>query len=1497
MTAIYHSLLTEDFYQDWSDPDLITIDDDWSNVDSIMGYRGDGLTSSTGTDPQTILADGSSSPLDVNANETNPNTFTSGGIAEFDSLTDPTVALQGSGTADAPHLVLYMDTTGVTDVTISFDLRDVDGSADDAIQPVAVQYRVGNTGDFINLPAAFTPDATEGGVAGLLTHVSATLPVSAENQLQVEIRIITANASGSDEWVGIDNIAVTTGEPDTGGVPDLLLSEIVVTPTGGEFIEIYNAAGTEVSLEDVYLTDATYNPDGTNYGNLPSGENAGGGSFGDFFARFGEGATIAAGAYITVALAGSDSYFAEYGMTPDYELFEDGDSPDGVADMVEAFEGSINDQGGLTNGGEMVSLLYWDGESDLVTDLDYVVWGDKAEAVDKTGQSVDGPDADSDASTYADDTAIADQEVVSTGAHATGESYQRIDLTEGTETQTGGNGIGGSDETSENLSVTWTTAAVTPGAAAEVEDPDPEPEEITLISTIQGSEAPGEDDGSEMDGQTVTIEAIVVGDFQDGDSDDSRNLSGFYVQEEDADADGDSSTSEGIFIFDDSFLTDVNVGDKVRITGVVDEYFGETQIDSLTSVEVISSGNDMPTAASIDLSMMGTSLDQDGGFQADLEAYEGMLVEFANTLTITEMYELDRFNQIVLSEEGRVEQFTQSNAPDAEAYAQHLEQLGQTTIVYDDGQNLQNQPVSDLVGFEEFSTSSAPSMGDTIDGLSGVLSYQWAGNSDSTATWRVRATEDGENTFDDTNVREDTPDDVGGDLTVATFNVLNFFTTLDTYGVDEGVGADQSQDPRGADTDPYQAEGTPGETDEFDRQVEKLVTALVEMDADVLGLIEIENDFLLGGLSPTETDAQGDRGIAIQYLVDAINDRLGEDAYTYVDPGQEFVGGDAIAVGYIYKTATVSTVGAADILDDDAFLDPNATGEGKNRAALIQTFADNVTGQTFTTALNHFKSKGQSGMTDPDNPDYDQLDGAGFWNDTRTKAAQYLDDYLAANYADDRTVILGDLNAYAMEDPITYLEGAGYTDLAELFLGDEAYSYVFDGQVGTLDYAMGDLDFTQIVSGITQWHINSDEADVLDYNLEYGRDADIFDGTVPYRASDHDPILIGLDIPGDVTIYTDASFSTQVMRYAELGQALLDVTDGQAIDVSPLEEDTILTGYQTINAEITLRADTSLVALFKLGEDVSDFTLEGTTNSSVLGNAAANTIIGSDGANVLWGGNGPDALYGEGGRDVLIGGLHADYLDGGTDFDLVTYKDSFRRVVVDLDAGTGRYGTAHNDQFVGIEAVTGSIFRDALTGDAGDNVLRGLKGQDWISGGAGNDILIGGLHGDTLYGGAGIDTASYTNSFRGVIVNLQTNVNERGQAHGDLLYEIENIAGSAFGDELRGDGAENELRGYSGNDILSGRAGSDTLIGGLGDDRLTGGADADLFVYRTELFGNDLINDWEDGLDKISGFGIDDFLVTQVGVDTVLTLLADPFQTITLADTLSSVIDASDFIA
>ena len=204
------------YTQDWSNTSLIATSDDWSGVPGVMGYRGDSLTGATGTDPQTIVGEGTP-VVDVNANQTNPDTFTSGGVTEFE-ITNPVVALTGSGTADAPYVLISLNTTGKSSIQVNYNLRDIDGSTDDSIQQVALQYRVGSTGDFTNLPAGYVADASTGpSLATLVTPVSVTLPAACDNQAVVQIRIITTNAVGNDEWIGIDDISIDEAGPAVNG--------------------------------------------------------------------------------------------------------------------------------------------------------------------------------------------------------------------------------------------------------------------------------------------------------------------------------------------------------------------------------------------------------------------------------------------------------------------------------------------------------------------------------------------------------------------------------------------------------------------------------------------------------------------------------------------------------------------------------------------------------------------------------------------------------------------------------------------------------------------------------------------------------------------------------------------------------------------------------------------------------------------------------------------------------------------------------------------------------------------------------------------------------------------------------------------------------------------------------------------------------------------------------------------------------------------------------
>ncbi|OZA14113.1 MAG: hypothetical protein B7X94_01435, partial [Hydrogenophilales bacterium 17-62-8] len=277
------------YAQDWTNTSLITANDDWSGVPGVMGYRGDGLTGATGTNPQTILADGTA-VLDINANQMAPNTFYTGGVAEFE-LVDPSIALTGSGTADAPFILLSLDTRGWQAIQVGYLLRDLDGSADNAIQQVALQYRVGASGDFTDVPAAYVADATTANQATQTTAVSVTLPAGAANQPLLQLRVITSNAGGNDEWVGIDTLSVT-GTPD-GGVVNL---PIVATCPAGLSVVAAGAGSVMLSASDA---DSVVNSASINAGVLA------GISLGSFTAATADGESASVSLDVSGLAAGS----------------------------------------------------------------------------------------------------------------------------------------------------------------------------------------------------------------------------------------------------------------------------------------------------------------------------------------------------------------------------------------------------------------------------------------------------------------------------------------------------------------------------------------------------------------------------------------------------------------------------------------------------------------------------------------------------------------------------------------------------------------------------------------------------------------------------------------------------------------------------------------------------------------------------------------------------------------------------------------------------------------------------------------------------------------------------------------------------------------------------------------------------------------------------------------------------------------------------------------
>ncbi len=243
----------------------------------------------------------------------------------------------------------------------------------------------------------------------------------------------------------------------------LLITEFCVSPTNSEFVEIYNPTESTVDLTHYYLTDDCYRGD-NDYIYVVNGATSVY-SY-DFLVQFPSGSSIDPGEYQTISTQGGDDFYGQYSVYPTYELKSQNAS---IPDMIPI---DVSSEPTLSNTGEMIMLFYWDGSSDLVKDVDYVIWGDKAEFVDKTEVSIDGPDPNSNPSTYAADTDSSSQTIVDPDEgggypHGSGRTAQRAGTTEASETLTGGNGITGHDETSEDMSVSggsWTVdTTATPG--------------------------------------------------------------------------------------------------------------------------------------------------------------------------------------------------------------------------------------------------------------------------------------------------------------------------------------------------------------------------------------------------------------------------------------------------------------------------------------------------------------------------------------------------------------------------------------------------------------------------------------------------------------------------------------------------------------------------------------------------------------------------------------------------------------------------------------------------------------------------------------------------------------------------------------------------------------------------------------------------------------------------------------------------------------------------
>ncbi|WP_108495328.1 ExeM/NucH family extracellular endonuclease [Promicromonospora sp. AC04] len=635
------------------------------------------------------------------------------------------------------------------------------------------------------------------------------------------------------------------------------------------------------------------------------------------------------------------------------------------------------------------------------------------------------------------------------------------------------------------------TAEVTP-SNGESSEPEPsptpseptEPAEITPIAEIQGT-----GDASPLAGATVTTRGVVTAVYATG------GFNGLYLQTAGTGGSEDPTpgASDGVFVFSAAAAADLSAGDHVEVTGAVSEYNGLTELTPSSSGWTVldEPATVEPTATAWPATAAGR------------EALEGMLLAPQGEFTVTDNYSTNYYGTVGLAAgDSPLVQPTTAGRPLSAEYDAQIADNAARGVLLDDGSSWnynstanKAQPLPWLTGGDPVRVGAAVTFTRPV-----VLDYRydaWGFQPTAQLTPDV-ADAVQPATFEDT--REAAPAEVGGDLQVGTFNVLNYFSTTG----DELTGCTYYNDRAG---DPVTVSGGcdargAAEEEDLQRQQTKIVAAINALGADVVSLLEVENSRYFLGKS---------RDQALSDLVDALNAAAGAGTWAYVaSPAEVPADEDVIRNAFIYRTATAEPVGESHILlTGDAF--DNA------RRPLAQVFqpaggaaeaSDDV-----LVVSNHLKSKGSAG---PWPGDADQGDGQGASNESRVRQANDLvafADAQAQAAGTDKVLLVGDFNAYEQEDPIQVLADAGYVDL-----GAETgeYSYNFDGMVGSLDHELASPAAAELVTGVDIWNINAYEPVANEYS-RYNYNASILYDETPFRSSDHDPAIVGLDLGATTT--------------------------------------------------------------------------------------------------------------------------------------------------------------------------------------------------------------------------------------------------------------------------------------------------------------------------------------------------------------------------------------------
>jgi 5'-nucleotidase len=660
----------------------------------------------------------------------------------------------------------------------------------------------------------------------------------------------------------------------------------------------------------------------------------------------------------------------------------------------------------------------------------------------------------------------------------------------------------GTQNTPDNA-LDFAAGAPSPQACGEVCAPPPSPgPSARTIAEIQGTGS-----SSPLAGQEVTTKGVVTAAYPTG------GFRGFFLQTEGTGGERDlSAASDGIFVFQPSgsLDADVFIGNFVEVTGKVSEFNGLTEITA-SAADIEDAGADFDPVVVAGNPWPATN--------AQRESLEGMLYQPSGPLTVTNTYATNQYGEVGLAV-GRTPllQPTEVAAPGTtEARAVEADNAARA-VTLDDGAStnflltsnsastcgtrprpclLNGDQTPPYVSQEEPVRVGAPvTFTEPV-----VVDYRFG--------WKLQPREQvvgPDNTaspVEFTNTRTAAPAERDlnqegiADIKVASFNVLNYFTTLGT----EDASCDPYTDRTGDGTNVRTGCDQRGAWDaqDFQRQQEKIVSAINALDADVVGLMEIENSAALG----EATDE------ALASLVTALNADAGAGTWAFVPSSTELPPAseqDVITNAMIYKPASVMRVDQSRALGDQS-----ADGQafGNAREPIAQVFKKKRgKGDKFLFVVNHFKSKGSPG---PWPGDEDTGDGQGSSVTSRILQAKALRDWVPTVLDETSTkavVMVGDYNSYAMEDPMDVLYDAGYTNAGVQF-DEGSYSYSFSGLSGSLDHVLVNDAALELVTGADHWNINSGESVALEYS-RFDYHSTNFHRPDAYRSSDHDPVVLGL---------------------------------------------------------------------------------------------------------------------------------------------------------------------------------------------------------------------------------------------------------------------------------------------------------------------------------------------------------------------------------------------------